>query len=386
MDVSNDFTRASAHAAAEAGDVEALQLHSDVLSPGGPKQAPPIIYACFSSLAKTGRREGVWECVKLLLQRGADPNTTYVTKEHPDIPLSCLYGAVGYLNDPELATILLEAGANPNDGESLYHSTEHRDHRCLRLLIAHGARFERSNAVAHMLDYEDLEGLRICLDAGADVNEPSPNSTVLHHAILRARGTSLICELLNRGARIEVRDQSGRTPLMLARRLGLKGAIELLAASGAPEDALDRKGHFLAACAAPDEEQARNFLRESPDLMSRLEPADLHVLPEQAGLGRYASVKFMLELGFPVAFALNPAAFRGDVPLVKLLLSHGARWDEKNQYGGNAFGSAIWPYLNARDPQADYLGVVRLLLESGGKLPDFGMEDDALRQLADEFR
>lgn len=38
--------------------------------------------------------------------------------------MSALYGAAGVAHDPELTRILLGAGADPNDGESVYHSTE----------------------------------------------------------------------------------------------------------------------------------------------------------------------------------------------------------------------------------------------------------------------
>ena len=38
--------------------------------------------------------------------------------------MSALYGAAGVVHDLELTRVLLEAGANPDDGESVYHSTE----------------------------------------------------------------------------------------------------------------------------------------------------------------------------------------------------------------------------------------------------------------------
>ena len=47
--------------------------------------------------------------------------------------MSALYGAAGVAHDPELTRVLLEAGANPDDGESLYHSTESPSTACLAL-------------------------------------------------------------------------------------------------------------------------------------------------------------------------------------------------------------------------------------------------------------
>jgi ankyrin repeat protein len=388
-----EITRASAHAAAAAGDVEALRARSDVLEPGGPMRATPIVYACFSCLAATARRQGLLAAVRLLLDRGADPNAAWVPPELSDNPLSALYGAVGWLNDPELADALLSAGAHPDDGESLYHSTEHRgDHRCLELLVAYGARFPGTNALLRMLDFEDLKGLRLCLDAGAPVDEPaapgSPPRSALHHAILRGRGVDTVRELIGRGARLDVRDAAGRTPLMMARRLGQTATADLLATSGAPADVLSAKDEFLAAAAAGNRDRATALAAATPGLVAGLGAEDLRLLPDLASLGRHDAVELLIDLGFPVAVkgdwdasALNQAAFRGDTRMVALLLAHGARWDERNGFGGDAFGSAIWPYLHDRAPGADYLGVIRLLLESGGEPPDDEISDPDLLQL-----
>ena len=384
-----ELTRENVHAAAAAGDVEALRAAADVTAAGGPWNAAPLVYACLSAFAQPGRIQAA----RVLLQRGADPDTAYRPVECPDSPLSCLYGAAGRRNDPELAALLLDAGANPNDGESLYHSTGHRDHACLRLLIQHGARFEKTNALPRMLDFEDPEGLQICLDAGADVNEETVGHTALHHAILRGRSAGILSVLVNAGARLDARDKQRRTPLMLARRRGHNAAAALLEQHGAPEDPLDPTSAFLAACASADEKTTRLAADNNPGLVSRLGEDDLRLLPEQAQAGHYEAVRLMLDLGFPVATkgdwqasALNQAAFRGDVAMVKLLLAHGARPDERNGYGGDAFGSAIWPYLNDPVAGADYLGVVRALLEAGGTIPAYEIDDEPLRRLFDEFR
>ena len=53
--------------------------------------------------------------------------------------MSVLYGAAGVAHDPETTRLLLDRGANPNDGESLYHSMEAEDTACAELLLARGA-------------------------------------------------------------------------------------------------------------------------------------------------------------------------------------------------------------------------------------------------------
>jgi ankyrin repeat protein len=92
--------------------VRGLGWEGDPTTPGGPRNWAPILYVCHSVY-------GSADAARALLARGADPNATF-ENEHGD--MSALYGAAGVLHDPELTRALLEAGANPDDGESVYHS------------------------------------------------------------------------------------------------------------------------------------------------------------------------------------------------------------------------------------------------------------------------
>ena len=89
-------------------------------APGGPRGWAPILYV--DPLRASPRPSSP----ATLLARGADPNATF-TNEYG--PMSAVYGAAGVRHDPELTRVLLEAGADPNDGESLYHAAEARRHR-----------------------------------------------------------------------------------------------------------------------------------------------------------------------------------------------------------------------------------------------------------------
>ncbi len=57
---------------------------------------------------------------RALLDAGADPDAAWV---HPEYgPQSALYGAAGVAHEPRMTALLLEAGADPDDGESVYHA------------------------------------------------------------------------------------------------------------------------------------------------------------------------------------------------------------------------------------------------------------------------
>jgi hypothetical protein len=52
------------------------------------------------------------ECARLLLDGGAEPNAAWEHPYWPGSPLRSLYGATGVNNNPSLARLLLERGAD----------------------------------------------------------------------------------------------------------------------------------------------------------------------------------------------------------------------------------------------------------------------------------
>src|SRR3954447_22381974 len=137
----------------------------DVSAPGGPLGWAPLLYvthSCFASASLASE----------LLARGADPNASF-RNEYGE--MSALYGAAGVVHSPEVTRVLLEAGADPNDGESVYHSVEASDPACLALLLEHGG--DPSDGLGHALDYDRIEPVRMLLSAGADASD------VLGHAV-----------------------------------------------------------------------------------------------------------------------------------------------------------------------------------------------------------
>lgn len=373
------------------GDLPAVQrllAGADLKAPVPPLATAALGYAAFSALARLdSHREGLVATVRWLLAQGADPNTRWADPVRPEERLPVLYGAVSRAGCFETVQALLDAGADANDNESLYHATEQADRRIIAALVAAGARWPGTNALFRQLDHDQLDHLRQALDLGADVLERAPGGGgPLHHAIVRGRSAAFVQLLVERGADPGLRDPHGQTPALLAARLGDAETVDYLASIGHGA-ALDERGRFLAACAAGDETTARAYVAAHPRAVASLPRLALRLLPDQAQRGRLGAVRLMLALGWPLdvpgdwqASALNQAAFRGDAAMVRLLLEHGAQWSEPNGYGGDALGSCLHAGTNQPDPAGDYAEVLRLLLARGAPPPQ---DTDAL---PDEMR
>jgi len=362
------------------GDLPAVQSAlsgTSVQAPVPPLGAPALGYAAASSLARIDAcRPGLVATVHWLLAQGADPNTHWADPARPDERLPVLYSAVSRASCFGTTQLLLQAGADPNDMESLYHATEQTDRRILAALVAAGARWQGTNALYRQLDHDRLDHLLQVLDLGADVHERGPGGAgPLHHAIARGRGLAFVKLLVDSGADPAARDEYGRTPAALAAAAGDVQTVAFLAALG-HHPPQDPQARFLAACAAADEAAARAHLAAQPDSFRMLDEQALRLLPDQAQRGRLASVQLMLELGWPVAVrgdwdasALNQAAYRGDEAMVRLLLDHGACWHEPNGFGGDALGSCLHAGSNEPHPAGDYAAVLALLLADGAPVP-----------------
>ena len=218
-----------------------------------------------------------YDAAALLLDLGADPNIGDVTGMTP------LYAAVelntfadtpgrptpepsGALDAVGIVKALLEHGANANailnapilvrvhdrgDGTlgagatPLMRAAKKGDVEMMRTLLAHGANPKlRTKAGTETLmfasglggagrftAFEDkqateadfIEAATLCLERGADINAINENGQTALHLAVTVRSESFIAFLIERGARVDIKDKQGRTPIDVANGAGARG-------------------------------------------------------------------------------------------------------------------------------------------------------------------
>jgi ankyrin repeat protein len=330
-------------------------------------------------------RERLHHSAQFLISAGADVDQRIYSRWSPGslaspdkrYALSALYGAAGTNHDPALTKLLLEAGADPNDNESLYHSLENPD--CTRLLLEHGARIAHTNAIYRSLDLGDVVPLQLLLRYGGDPNEPARNAPLtdwgspLLWAIRRRRSPEHVKALLDAGADPSKTTPAGLDAYRLALQFGLVDVAELLRGRIDALPPVSEEERFVAACARGDEAEARTIAARRRDLPASLGESQLRLLPDLAAEGGDEGVRLMVKLGWPIAArggdwnasALNLAVFRGNPGLTRFLLEHGASWTEKHGHGDNACGTLSWASRNAPVEGGDWVNCARALLDYG---------------------
>ena len=175
------------------------------------------------------------DVAKLLLTRGADPNQVY-TKTIPPRQaqgnINVVPGATALFRatrstDVTLIKLLVEKGANP--------SVKTKD-QSTPLMVAAGLGAPRGGdeEVTEGAGRGDpLEVVKIFLEAGADVNAVNEQgNTAIHYAAQGGRNR-IIEFLASKGAKLDMKNKAGKTPLDLAAGPGPQGRYTSEAASPA---------------------------------------------------------------------------------------------------------------------------------------------------------
>jgi hypothetical protein len=333
LDEHPELAGATVYTAAASGSVADLRrlLAADPASArveGGPHRWPPLLYLCYSRIPDALPQRSSLDCARLLLEAGADPDAGFLW-EGLAPPFTALTGSFGggedRANQPPhqhalaLARLLLEAGADPNDGQTLYNRMFEASDDHLRLLFAFGlgrstggpwrvwlgqAQQSPTDMLADQLIWAVAQGrterVDLLLENGVDPNGPGSGHPT----------------------------HEGRTAYEWAVYTGSTEIAARLVAAGArpPRTPIDDVDRFLAAALGEDAESVR---RADPTVRAAALRRRPHAVEQAVDLRRPGAVRLLVEAGFSVHGAgrttpLHLAAYRGDLPMVRLLVSLGA--------------------------------------------------------------
>ncbi|HEX3789268.1 MAG TPA: ankyrin repeat domain-containing protein [Pseudonocardiaceae bacterium] len=326
-----DLRGAGIHVAAMLADVEQVRrlLAGDrrlADRQGGPHRWEPLLYLAYSRIDPTVSAAAVRETARLLLDAGADANAGFFHNGLPS-PFTVLTGAFGEgergpLRQPrhphslELARILLAAGADPNDSQTLYNRMFEPGNDHLELLFSSGLgggpggpwRTRLVNATHPPAD---------AIPSPARLLRDQLRWAVNHGFVERVR------LLLAHGVDPGPIEGERRSPADQAARAGYPEVVSVLVEAGGPAPTLRGPAALVAAVLAGADDSA---LVGSPALAKERIPM---AILDAVSAGRPAAVRRFAELGFDVNArgrhtALHEAAANNDVAMIELLLSLGA--------------------------------------------------------------
>ena len=184
----------------------AVDMHT-LASTFGRPDPPPAVVA------------GSVDAIRMLLAAGADPNARLVSRilkrVHNPGDARLGEGATAFMRaarggDPQVMRLLLEAGADPTLAQT-------NGQTPLLLAASLGAERGGNNPLRGGED-DAIAAIEICLEQGLDINAVSAAGDSAMHAAL---GSPAVIRFLARhGARIDLRNKRGRTPLEAALSAG----------------------------------------------------------------------------------------------------------------------------------------------------------------------
>jgi ankyrin repeat protein len=335
------------------------------------------------------RSVGLVRTAAALLDAGANPEAGWFEPTHQPEPQweSVLYGAAGVAHHVDLARLLLERGANPNDGETPYHAPETHDNAVLELLLNCGKLTEDSLAtmLVRKADWHDNKGLLLLLTHDANPNYMTHwGLTPLHQTLRRDNSIANIELMLNHGGDpLVISPREDGSAVAIAARRGRSDVLRLLTQRGMAIE-LDGVDALIAACALDDADRICEIVESDRGLVNGVLAKGGKLLAEFAGVGNSDGVDQLLKLGVDVAAlfdegdgywdialhstALHVAAWRGRHSTVSLLIERGAPIDVRDGKGRTPLALAVRACVDSYWTDRRSPDSVKALLDAGASV------------------
>jgi hypothetical protein len=328
----------SVFTAAICGDVEEVRrrLAADpqtAMRTGGSRQWTALAYVAYGRLDERNAAE----IATLLLDAGADPNFQF--DDGWGCPFKVLTGAIrlgeglrpSHPQAIELVELLIERGADPLDAQALYNTSIVGDDVFWMDLLWRRCEARGETERWSSIYEQSLGGnmrvntLNYLLGNAVGSNHPKRTAWLLDH-----------------GADPNTPQAYNRYSVnKLARLSGFADIAAMLEAHGAKVEPLTRPEAFRAALLAGDETSVRAMAADDPALVAR--PS---FIIDAAMFGKAQAVRLMLELGAEVQATdhdqitpLHRAVQSNDLATVNVLLDAGADLEAReNKWGGTPMG------------------------------------------------
>ena len=329
-------------------------------------------------------------CSELLSAQGAqlqsqilffDPDTPWI--EQPDVArtLSVLPSALYYAAHAGLAAsvkILLEKGADPNAaggryGNALQAAASQGHLDVLELLLGGGANVNQAggdygNALQGASSYGHRRCALLLILNGADVNAQGGEYTTALHAAAFMGHEKIAAMLIGHGAEVDSRDHEQSTPLLSAAREGHHSTAQLLLERGADCMIKDEGGWTpLDECApAGYNSIVRMLVDQNPLIIHSRDKQDYTALHHTAPQHHESTVAILLDAGMDIdarnAFGRSPlfqAVASGHEESVRVFLERGANVNTVDKEGWSVLHVAVF---------AGHVSIGAMLLDRGANI------------------
>jgi len=196
------------------------------------KNWTPLHYCCASAVYKhePSHQQAQLRIVTTLLDAGADVTATFNVEQWPIPPL---YHCCGQHDNPAVAELLLKAGANACDNESVYHAADEGHEHCLALIERYTDKRqlaeECSKCLCTQMHWGRTRGAKWLLEHGADPNHLGRwGDSALHSAVKNSANDGVLKLLLAHGADVKLKNSQGQSALALAKSLGRTRILKIL--------------------------------------------------------------------------------------------------------------------------------------------------------------